>query len=73
MNNDIKTIFTATVGIIVLALGLSLLFAFPVKWLWNYAVVGTITGVSPISFWKAWCLMILCHFLFKANVTVNER
>lgn len=65
-------ILAAIIGILVLAVGLSLLLAFPVMWLWNFAVVGTIAGASTLTFWKAWCLMILCHFLFKANVTVNK-
>lgn len=65
-------IFAAIIGIIILALGLSLLFAFPVMWLWNFAIVGTIAGASTITFWKAWCLMVLCHFLFKSTVNVNK-
>lgn len=76
MNNSAGAVIAAIIGIIVLALGLSLLLAFPVMWLWNFAIAGETGGVlaaaAPLTFWKSWCLMVLCHFLFKANVTVNK-
>lgn len=46
--------------------GWSLLMAFPVKWLWNYAAVSAL-GVHTIGFWQALCLLMLCGFLFKST------
>jgi hypothetical protein len=68
---DGKSIFAAIVGLLVLAVCLSFLFAFPVMWLWNFALVPL--GVGAIGFWQAWCIMVLCQFLFKANVSVNNK
>lgn len=60
-------VFAAIIGLLTVAILLSFLLAFPVMWLWNYAVVGTIAGCSALTFWKAWCLMVLCSFLFKGT------
>ena len=61
-------ILTAIVGIIVLAIGVAALFAFPVMWLWNGCLVGTVAGISPItSFWQAFGIMVLCSLLFKST------
>ena len=61
-------ILTAIVGIIVLAIVIGALFAFPVMWLWNGCLVGTVAGISPItSVWHAWGLLILTSFLFKST------
>lgn len=52
----------------VLILVIGALMAFPVMWLWNGCLVGTIAGISPItSFWHAWGILILCGFLFKSS------
>ena len=61
-------ILTAIIGIIVLAIVIGALFAFPVMWLWNGCLVGTVAGISPItSVWHAWGLLILTSFLFKST------
>lgn len=50
-------IFTVFIGAI---------FAFPVKWLWNYAVAPT-CGWAEVSWGQAWCLLILSALLFKST------
>jgi len=61
----VTKIIGVVVGILIIGIIISLIFAFPVMWLWNYAVVGTIAGVAPLTFWKALAMMVLCSFLFK--------
>jgi len=57
-----------TVFVVLMILVFGALMAFPVMWLWNSCLVGTVAGISPItSFWHAWGLIILCGFLFKSS------
>lgn len=61
-------ILTTIVGIIAIAFVIAALFAFPVMWLWNGCLVGTVDGIHPIaSFWQAFGIMLLCAFLFKSS------
>ena len=54
-------------GVVALVFLLSLLFAWPVMLLWNYAMVAAIASAKPIGFWHAWCLLALCGLLVKSN------
>ena len=53
------------------ALGIGLLFAFPVKWILNYVFTDGVRialfGVAYVGFWKAYLLSILTAMLFKSN------
>ena len=49
---------------IILSVGLGLLIAFPVMWLWNY-VIPDVFGLSNIVFWQAFALYTLCNILTK--------
>lgn len=61
-------IVTAITGIIAVAFIIAALFAFPVMWIWNGCLVGTIDGIHPItSFWHAFGIMVLCSLLFKST------
>lgn len=71
--NKALAVVGIVVGLLVVALFLSFLFAWPVMLLWNYAVVGTIAGVAPLTFWKSWCLMVLCAFLFKSTAGSSSK
>ncbi|VDM07210.1 unnamed protein product [Wuchereria bancrofti] len=42
--------------------------AYPVMWLWNGCLVGTIDGVHEITFFKALGLAVLCALLFKPGI-----
>lgn len=67
------TIVAAIVGLLIIGAILAILLAFPVMWLWNYAVVGTIAGVAPLTFWKALALMLLSSFLFKSSGVSSSK
>jgi len=54
----------AVLGVIAAA-SLGLLFGFVVKWLWNWLMPG-IFGLTTITFWQAWGLVMLSHILFKS-------
>lgn len=55
-------------GIVALVVIMGLLFAFPVMWLWNGCLVGTVDGVHQIdSVWTAFGINVLCGLLFKST------
>jgi hypothetical protein len=70
-----EIIFAFFLGIVMLC-GMVLfgaaLYAFPIKWLWNYAAVDMF-GLHEINFWHAWALGALCGLLFKSKVSSNEQ
>jgi len=55
----------------ILGLGIGLLLAFPLMWLWNYLVTTEVTkllfGIDKLNFWRSLALMWLCGFLFKPS------
>lgn len=61
-------VWFATVLIIA---SLSLIIAFPIKWLWN-GVMPDLFGLPEITFWKAYGLYLLWHLLLR-GVTINEK
>jgi len=58
----------ATFGAVIISLlvwfVLSLIFAVPVVYLWG-GVMPEVFGLPNISYWQAWCLLILAGFLTK--------
>ncbi len=48
---------------------MSLIMAFPIMWLWNYAVVIAITIAKPITYWVAFCLLLISGILIKSGST----
>jgi hypothetical protein len=59
----------AFIGLIVAALFISFLLAWPVMALWNGCLVGAIDGVNDIGWLQAWGLQFLINLLFKVKVT----
>jgi len=57
--------------LISIALILSLILAFPVQLLWNWALVPTVTGINPVGFWQTWGLMVLVN-LFKSSINTSK-
>jgi hypothetical protein len=53
------------IGILAVIFLISLLFAYPVKWLWN-STMPELFGLKEIGLWMAWKLSLLCAFLFKS-------
>lgn len=62
---------TLTIAFIVMFGLLSMLFAFPVMWLWNWIIPGLL-GLGTLTWGKAWGLMVLCGFLFKSTNTSSN-
>lgn len=50
---------------------LSLLFAFPLMWLWNW-LMPTIFELTEITFWQALGLMFLSGMLFKSTYSNSK-
>ena len=59
------------VGSFLLVLAVAGLFAFFVKLLWN-GLCPVLFHLPPITFWQAWGLMILSHFLFGNSTSVKS-
>ncbi len=62
---SIFTVLTLVLGFVSIVFLLSLLFALPVKWLWN-GTMPELFGLKEINWWMAWKLSLLCAFLFKS-------
>ena len=60
------------IAVFVVAFLISVLFAFPVKWLWNW-LMPEIFGLSTISVWQAWGLNFLSTFFFKSTQTKLQK
>lgn len=54
------------------AVTIGLLISWPVQWLWNYVLVGTITGVNEISFWQTYGLFILIRLITINNISKSK-
>jgi tetrahydromethanopterin S-methyltransferase subunit D len=68
MNDKLKLALGAAVAALAGLLFLTFIFVFPVYWLWNHCLVGTVEGFHPLSsFWHAWGISILFSFLFKST------
>ena len=61
-------ILGAATLIIVIGLVLSL----PVMLLWNYCLVGAITGINEIGWLQAWGILILFGLLFKSSTVTTK-
>ena len=57
-------ILLMVLGGIILAVLLAFLFGWIVMLLWNW-LMPEIFGLTTITFWQAWGLVILSHLLFK--------
>jgi len=55
-------ILVVVVGVV----GLSLLFAFPLKWLWNW-LMPMIFGLMELNFWQSFGMLMISGMLFKSS------
>jgi cadmium resistance protein CadD (predicted permease) len=60
-------VILGAMALIVLA---ALLFAFPVKWLWNW-LMPDLFGLVKITVWQALGLNLLSGFLLKTHTTTK--
>lgn len=58
-------------GTIMVILVMSLLFAFPIMWLWNW-LMPVIFGLIKITFWQALGVNLLCGILFKNINSISK-
>lgn len=50
------------------------IMAWPFMWLWNYAVVSSITIAKPISYWVAfWLSIFLGLFILPKSCTTSKK
>lgn len=63
-------VLTKFFTVFVIAAALSLLFALPVMWLWNW-LMPEIFGLVEIGFWQALGLNLLSGFLFNQNSSIS--
>ena len=61
----IFAIIGMALGGVIIAAGMALILGFVVMWLWNW-LMPTIFGLTKITFWQAWGLVVLSHILFKS-------
>ena len=52
-------------------LGLTLLIAFPLMYIWNDAVVNTFPGVKQVDLLHAWGLFILFNVVTKTEIKMG--
>ncbi len=62
---NVLAIIGMVIGGFVFAMVMALLFGILVKWLWNW-LMPPIFGLTTITFWQAWGLVVLSHILFKS-------
>ena len=58
------------IGVLVIAFLIDLLLAWPFMLLWNW-LMPMIFGLTTLTFWQSFGLMLLASFLFKNSGTSN--
>jgi hypothetical protein len=65
MDKLIVVILGIVMAFVIIA-GVSLAFALPVKWCWNYTIV-YLFSLPAITWGQAWCLTFLAGAFFKSS------
>jgi len=68
----IFAIIGMAIGGVIIAAVMALLLGFVVMWLWNW-LMPDIFGLTKITFWQAWGLVVLAHILFKSFPHKNHH
>jgi len=55
------------------AIVIGIFLAWPIQWLWNNALVGSVNGINPIGFWQAYGIYILSTIMFRSNVKASSN
>lgn len=61
----VPTIISMAIGGVIIAATIALILGLVVMWLWNW-LMPAIFGLTQITFWPAWGLVLLSHILFKS-------
>lgn len=64
----------AALGLLLLlsAIVIGVILAWPIQWLWNHSLVGTIDGIHPISFWQAYGIFLLVNLVFRSKINKDK-
>lgn len=65
-------ILSTVVGAAILFVAVGALFSLPVWLLWN-GLMPQLFGLTKITWFQAWGLMVLCSFLFKSSSISNKK
>lgn len=68
MNKNLENALASAIGFslgIIFGLVLGLLVAWPFMWIWNYAVVGSLTVATPVNYWMAYWAMIFFNLFIR--------
>ncbi len=57
---------------ILIAMGINLIFAIPMMWLWNW-LMPAVLGLGEITYWQAWGLLFLCSLMFKSSYVQSSK
>ena len=71
MNNFGNVVLTSIMTLLIVAVIVGALIAFPIEWLWN-GLMPSIFGLHPIDFLQAWGLNILSALLLKSSSTTTS-
>ena len=64
--NNFLAIIGAVIHVLTVGFLLSLILAYPVKWLWNW-IIPMLFNLPRINFWEAFGINLLCSLLFKSS------
>ena len=79
LNYKVKMIksFSFVLGFLISAMFIlfagAVIFAYPLKWCWNYGVVGAIDGANPITFWDAIFIILVSRILFSQATNLQNN
>ena len=66
------SIATTLLAVVIAAVIVGMLMAFPIMWLWNDTLVYAVTWAKPISWTTAWGIWILSSVLFNHHTTTKS-
>jgi len=53
------------IPIIILYMGIGLILAYPLMWLWNFTIPDITNGMfNGITYWQAWAIIVMFSILF---------
>ena len=71
--NNIGTVLAVAI-IFILGIGIIGLFiAWPIQWLWNNCLMGSIEGINTISFWDAYGIYLLSNLILHRDAVYTKN
>ena len=69
---EIITLISTLVTILLVAVAIGFILALPIKWCWNYTIPG-LFGLNAITWGQAWCLNFLTSCFFQSTQTYAKK